>query len=120
MGKFYTAYFQNGTERIAADMSTGRAKLFYEMTLLVEPYVQLPSGVADDNGQDEHPVEAEAFLQFFERFWEIGWLGEKHGLFHIWAQYAAGMVENISLEPREWVDRCGKRLSVLRSAGSGE
>jgi len=120
MGKIYTAYYQNGTERIAADMSIGRANLFYQMTLLAEHYVQIPSGIAEENGQDEYPVEAETFLRFFERFWEIGWLGDTHGLFHNWARYAAGMVESIKGKPVEWIDRYGERLTIIRSGGSNE
>ena len=114
MGKEFIAAMADGTERFAATMSMGRASLFYEIALLLERYVGHPCGIAPDDGSDVHRIDPEVFLAFFERFWAQGWLGEEGGFIHGWAAHAAGMIENITLEPREWVDRKGVVLNVQR------
>lgn len=116
MGKLFTARMPDGSERFVAGMSMGRSRLFVSMTRLIETeFLKMFSGIEDDHGQDEHSINPGQFCRFFEAFWGEGWVGEKRsGLFHNWARHAAGMVENMTLESREWVDRNGERLDVIR------
>ncbi|HEY8560954.1 MAG TPA: hypothetical protein VIL74_11325 [Pyrinomonadaceae bacterium] len=115
MGRYYTAKFADGTERTVASFSTNRARLFYEITRIVERYVASPSGVEDDAGLDEHTLDAERFVEFFERFWQIGWLADGRDSFLAgWASFAAGIVENITLQPVTWIDRRGNAIQVRR------
>ena len=115
MGKLYLAKLADGTERTVASPSMRHAKLFYDLAMVAEKLLEMPSGVAADNGQDEHIIEAEQFMRFFDRFWQEGWLGEKRGgLLYAWAQEAAGMIENITLTSQDWVDRNGEKLEVKR------
>ncbi len=116
MGKLFTARMPDGSERFVAGMSMGRSRLFVRMTRLLETeFLKMSSGIEDDQGQDEHSVNPEQFSRFFEAFWVEGWIGEKRsGFFHNWARHAAGMVENMTLESREWIDRNGERLEVIR------
>ena len=115
MGKLYVANLSDGTQRTVASPGVGHAKLFYDLAMVAEGLLEMPSGIAADNGQDEHVVEAEQFMRFFERFWQEGWLGEKRGgLLYAWAQEAAGIIENITLTSKEWVDRNGEKLEVSR------
>jgi len=101
MGKLYTAIMPNGSERFAADFSMGRAALFYDIALLLERHIQMPCGISPDFGEDEHMITPSEFIPFFERAWNEGWILETRGGFLSgWANYAAGMVENITLEPR--------------------
>jgi len=93
----------------------GRAKLFYGIALMLESYVQLPCGIMPDPGDDEHRIVATLFVPFFERVWEAGWIAEERGGFlNSWAAHAAGMIENITLKPRKWIDRNGVALKVAR------
>jgi hypothetical protein len=115
MGKQFTAIMPDGSERFAAELSMGRAKLFYDIALLLERYVQLPCGITPDPGDDEHRIDPELFVLFFERVWSEGWLTDAHeGFISGWAAHAAGMIENIFLRPRSWVDRNGVKLSIQR------
>ena len=115
MGKLYTAVLPDGSERFAADFSMGRASLFYDIALLLERYVNMPCGIASDPGDDEHRVIASQFVPFFERVWSEGWIAESEGGFLSgWAAHAAGIIENITLQPRQWVDRKGATLPVQR------
>jgi hypothetical protein len=115
MGKDYKAKFADGTDRIVASFSMNRARLFYEITKIVEHYVALPSGVENDDGLDEHLVEAGQFVKFFERFWQIGWLADSNDSFLAgWSSFAAGIVENITLKPVTWIDRRGNAIQVRR------
>lgn len=115
MGKYYTANFADGTDRIVASFSMNRARLFYEITKIIEYYVDLSSGVENDAGMDEHLIDAEQFVKFFERFWQIGWLADINDSFLAgWASFAAGIVENITLKPVTWIDRRGKAIQIRR------
>jgi hypothetical protein len=115
MGKYYTAKLADGTDRIVASFPMNRARLFYEITKLIEHYVGLPSGVENDTGLDEHKVDAEQFVMFFERFWQTGWLADSSDSFLAgWASFAAGIVENITLQPVTWIDRRGNAIQVRR------
>jgi hypothetical protein len=115
MGKLYTAVLPDGSERFVADFSMGRASLFYDIALLLEKYVKMPCGISPDPGDDEHRVTASQFLPFFERVWSEGWLVEVDaGFLSGWAAHAAGIVENITLQPKQWVDRNGVILSIRR------
>lgn len=115
MGKHYVVNFEDGTYRILAPFSANRAQLFYEVTKLIEKYVGLPSGVEPDIGIDEHQVDGEKFVAFFERFWQLGYLADSDNSFvYGWAPWAAGIVENITLIPTSWIDRRGNTLPVRR------
>jgi hypothetical protein len=115
MGKQFIALLADGSERFAADLSTGRAALFYDIALLLEGYVGHPCGISPDAGQDEHRINPAVFLPFFERVWKEGWLAEQEsGFVAGWAGVAAGMIENITLAKRNWVDRNGTPLVVQR------
>lgn len=116
MGKFYTAYFEDDTHRILASFSMNRAKLFYDLTKLIEPYVGLECGIEDDNPpMDEHRVDGEKFVLFFEKFWQLGWLADSDNSFvYSWVPWAAGLVENITLTSTSWIDRHGNVLPVRR------
>jgi len=115
MGKQFTAIMPDGSERFAADFSMDRAQLFYDIALLLERYVHLPCGIGPDPGDDEHRIDSTLFVPFFERVWSEGWLTDAQGGFLSgWATYAAGMIENISLQSHSWVDRHGVALSVQR------
>ena len=114
MGKEFVAVMADGTRRFAATMSIGRASLFYEISLLLERYVKRSCGIAPDNGNDEHQIDPEVFIAFFEEVWAQRWLGEAEGFIHGWAAHAAGIIENITLQPRAWVDRRGVPLKVQR------
>jgi hypothetical protein len=93
----------------------GRATLFFDIALLLERYVGLPCGIAPDAGEDEHLVDASLFVPFFESVWGAGWLAEILGGFLTgWAGHAAGIVGNITLQPRSWIDRNGRTLVVER------
>jgi hypothetical protein len=114
VGKEFTARFPDGSERFAASFSMDRAKLFFDIARLLEQHVGMPCGISDDCGDDVHIINPEAFIAFFERFWDAGWLGEDGGFLYGWAQYAAGAIENVTLEPRRWIDRNGRVLEVRR------
>ncbi|CAN5768072.1 hypothetical protein BH09VER1_BH09VER1_45710 [soil metagenome] len=115
MGKQYTAIMPGGTERFAADFSMGRAALFYDIALLLERHVHLPCGIAPDPGDEEHRIDVSLFVPFFERVWSEGWLVDVQGGFLSgWAAYAAGIIENATLQSRTWTDRYGIQLSVRR------
>ena len=116
MGKLFTAVLPDGTERFAASMSNDRAKLFYELTVLLEhKFVNCSSGIQNDQGEDEYWIDPQQFIAFFEIVWEANWLTEhENGLLNGWARYAAGMIENITLKPRIWIDRNGHELKVRR------
>jgi hypothetical protein len=115
MGKLYTAILPDGSERFAASFSMGRAALFYDIALLLERYVKMPCGIALDPGDDEHRVTASQFIPFFERVWNEGWITETGaGFLSGWAAHAAGIVENITLQPKQWIDRNGAVLTIRR------
>lgn len=115
MGKEFTAILPDGTERFAAGFANRRAQLFYDIALLLERYVNLPCGISPDTGEDEHLIDPAQFIPFFERVWKEGWPTDIRGGFLTgWAAYAAGMIENITLEKRTWVDRDGATLSPQR------
>jgi hypothetical protein len=115
MGKLYTAILPDGSECFAADFGMGRATLFFDIALLLERYVNMPCGIAPDAGDGEHKVIAAQFIPFFEQVWNEGWIAEsKSGFLSGWAAHAAGIVENITLQPRQWVDRNGATLTIQR------
>ncbi|MFO0979012.1 MAG: hypothetical protein U0996_21565 [Planctomycetaceae bacterium] len=116
MGKLFTARMPDGSERFAGGLSMGRAQLFFDMTKLLEKHLECTSGIADDIGEDEHVINPGEFIKFFECFWQQhDWMGERQsGFYHAWAAIAAGMIENITLTPRRWVDRNGEVLTVNR------
>jgi hypothetical protein len=92
-----------------------RAQLFYDLSKLLEKYVGQSSGIEDDIGIDEHEVDAKKFVGFFRAFWEYGWLADSDTSFvYSWAPWAAGIVENITLDAMSWVDRYGNTLQVRR------
>lgn len=113
MGREFVAVTDKGAERFAASMSMGRASLFNDIALLLERYVERPCGIRPAS-EDEHRIDPEIFMEFFEEFWNRGWIGEERGFVHGWAAYAAGMIENITLQPKTWVDRDGVELKVRR------
>jgi hypothetical protein len=114
LGKLFTAIMPDGSERFDAEMAMGRAALFYDIARLLERYVGLPCGISADDGADEHRIDPASFIAFFERLWGEGWVLESHGFVSGWAAHAAGMIENITLGSRRWVDRNGNELSVQR------
>ena len=114
MSKLFTAILPDGSERFAAEMAMGRAAPFYDIARLLERYVGLPCGIAADGGQDEHRIDPASFIAFFERLWGDRWVLESDGFVSGWAAHAAGMIENITLCSRRWVDRNGNELSVKR------
>ncbi|MEZ5427741.1 MAG: hypothetical protein R2747_15840 [Pyrinomonadaceae bacterium] len=114
MGKEFTAKFSDGSERFAASMAMGRAALFYDIAVLLERYVGQSCGISVDNGMDEHEIDPDVFIAFFELVWKAGWIAEADGFIAGWASHAAGMIENITLEPRTWIDRDGVELKVAR------
>lgn len=113
MGREFTAVMDDGTERFAASMAMGRTALFYDIALLLERYIERPCGISPAS-EDEHRIDPEIFMEFFEEFWNRGWIGEAGGFVHGWAAYAAGMIENITLQPKTRVDRRGVELKVRR------
>ncbi|MEM7335432.1 MAG: hypothetical protein AAF490_25360 [Chloroflexota bacterium] len=116
MGKYIIAKFEDQSERIVADFSNGRADLFYEVTTLLEKFLQTPSGMAPDNGSNEYYLSATQFPEFFEVFWQSGWLSDIESSFVIgWAEHAAGILMNISLNSAKWIDRNGRTLKIKRS-----
>jgi hypothetical protein len=118
VSKLFEGVLADGTKRFAASIGMGNAEMFVAMARLLEHEVGLPSGIADDPGTDEHLIDAADFRTFFETIWQSkrwDWLVERRGgLFHVWAQYAAGMIENIDLQPKTWVDRNGETLHQHR------
>ena len=115
MGRLYTAIMPDGSERFAAHLGMGRAALFYDIASLLERYVDLPSGIAAENGEDEYLIDPTLFIAFFDRLWSDGWILEMDaGYLSGWAAHAAGMIENITLQTRRWVDRNGVELSIKR------
>jgi len=114
MGKEFTAVMQDGTERFAATMSNDRSRLFYQIAVLLESYVQLPCGISPDEGDDEHRIDPDAFIVFFEKVHATGWITAPEGFTFGWASHAAGMIENITLKPRTWICRDGSSLKVSR------
>jgi len=115
MGMTYTAKLINGTERNVASFSYDRALLFADLAHLLEKYVKLPCGISYNEGLDDMVVDAALFVAFFDEFWSWGWLGDSESSFvYGWAEWAAGIVENITLQPTTWIDRRGKPLKVQR------
>jgi hypothetical protein len=114
MGKIYTAKFPDGTKRVVADFAVGRAELFYEITRLVEEKVlHQPCGVIE-MPYDEYEVDPEIFVRFFQRFWQEALAGDGVQFLYSWAQYAAGIVENITLTPLILKNRRGEVLYPSR------
>ena len=74
----------------------------------------MPCGIAADPGDDEHRIDPAQFVPFFEAVHAAGWITEPQGFVQGWASYAAGMIENITLTPRQWRCRDGSLLTVLR------
>ena len=126
MGKRFTAILPDGTRRFAADMGYKRSAHFCEIAWLLEPHVGLSCGIHPDNGMDEYLIQSDLFLAFFERLWRTDSILESDGslptwvehececLFPHWAGLAAGMLENMTLQERDWIDRRGERLAVQR------
>ena len=113
MGKEYVTRFSDGNSRTLASFSMNRARLFYEITKIIENYVELPSGIEDDNGIDEYEINADKFVVFFEQFWRLGWIADNEDSFvDGWSSWAAGIVENIILKPVSWIDRKGNELQI--------
>src|ERR1043166_6446479 len=67
----------------------------------------MPCGIAADPGDDEHRIDPAQFVPFFEAVHAAGWITEPPGFVQGWASYAAGMIENITLTPRQWRCRDG-------------
>ena len=116
MGRLYIAKWEDSVEeRVVADFSTNRAQIFYDMAAMLEDHVGIFSGVQEHNGMDEHIVHAEQFVRFFNRLWENGWLVDhRSSMICGWTPWAAGIVENITLKPTNWIDRNGLVLPVQR------
>lgn len=115
MSKFFTAKFPDGSERFASSFANLSAQAFFDQTQLLEGYVNAPSGISPDFGENEHLIDPSLFEQFFELVWKADWLVEKqNGLFHPWARLAAGMLENITFQPRTLIDRNGEELLRIR------
>lgn len=116
MGRLYIAKFENSTERrVVASFSTNRAQLFCDIAAILEDYVGTFSGVQQHEGLDEHIVHAEQFVRFFKRLWKSGWLADsQNSIICGWTPLAAGIVENITLQPTNWIDRHGLVLPVQR------
>jgi len=116
MGMSCIAKLTDGTERDVASFSTDRALLFFDIAQLLEKYVKQPCGVScNEYLADTMVVDATLFVAFFDKFWSCGWLGDSDSSFvYSWAEWAAGIVENITLQPTNWIDRKGKILKVQR------
>ena len=114
MSKEFTAIMSDGTERFAASLANDRARLFFEIAKLLEHFVGMPSGIAADIGEDEHRIHPARFIPFFGAVHAAGWITEPKGLVRGWASYAAGMIENITLTPKQWHCRDGSGLPVSR------
>ena len=80
----------------------------------MEKFVGIPSGISDDIGEDEHYILPDQFVEFFNEFWEEKWLADVTSFAVGWSRTSAGIVENITLTPKIWIDRNGHRLQVSR------
>ena len=120
MSQKFTAILEGGVERFAATMSTRRATLFYDLAVLLERYVELPCGIFPDTGKDEYQINSKQFIAFFECLWEKGWIGDSQGFIRGWTVHAAGMIENIEMRQRNWVDRNGISMKVQRYVRTDE
>lgn len=102
------------------DMSNTWSILFYKIASLLEEKILLFCGISDFSQQDEFGVEGVVFVRFFELFMKQDWEGE--GVDHLWnwAEHAAGMIGNITLEPRFWKNRHHRSLSPIRCSLSDE
>ncbi|MEN9360997.1 MAG: hypothetical protein RL095_2532 [Verrucomicrobiota bacterium] len=117
MGKLFTARMPDGSERFAADMGNETAKLFYDMTKLLEDHLEKESGLSGDDGMDQYWIDAEKFEAFFGVVFADRWQG---GLGLGWASRAAGILVNITLTPQEWIHREGMEVTVIRSLRDDE
>lgn len=90
------------------------AILFFEIARLLEEKLEQPCGLIDYSQEDEYGVDPTQFISFLERFMEFVWDGEGVEYLYNWAEHAAGMVENITLEPRFWKNRHGPALFTIR------
>ncbi len=101
-------------QRIVMNMGADRAMLFYDIVQMTGKKLVLDCGIEDFSNRDEFYVEGTTFTSFFEAFMQQHWEGD--GIEHLWnwAEYAAGMIWNISLESRFWKQRGGVALSPIR------
>lgn len=105
---------QKQSGRWVMGLGVGRAPLFYEIAKLIEAKIGLPCGIIDQSQMSEYLVEGEVFIRFFEEFMKWEWQGDNVEYLWGWAEIAAGMIMNITLEPRFWKSRRGPALLPSR------
>jgi hypothetical protein len=101
-------------DRSVMGLGVGRAPLFYEIAKLIEAKIGQSCGITDQSQMDEYLVDGAVFTHFFEEFMKWDWQGEGVEYLWGWAELAAGMITNITLEPRFWKSRRGPALLPLR------
>ena len=89
MSKLFTGII-NEQEFFGASMSNGKAKSFISDLKKLELSLNIPSGVSNQNS-DEYYIDIEKFTSFFEKMWKTINIDSS---LYIWAQYAAGIIEN--------------------------
>lgn len=94
--------------------SPSRAILFYEIAKLIEEKLETSCGLIDCRENDDFLVKGDKFIRFFELFMQQDWIGEGVEYLWSWAEYAAGMITNITLEPRFWKNKHGIVLLPVR------
>lgn len=114
MGKEFTATMPDGSKRFAATMANQRATLFFQIAKLLESFVGRPCGILDDAGDNEHRIDPDEFIAFFEAVHAAGWITDTGGFVYGWASHAAGMIENMTLTKRRWICRDGSELKISR------
>lgn len=97
-----------------------RAELFFDIAKLLEERLQQPCGLTNYSSIDEYGVNPTEFINFLECFMSYVWDGEGVDHLYNWAEYAAGMIINITLEPRFWKNRHGQTLFPVRYMLDGE
>ena len=100
--------------RTVMSFSHSRAHLFFDIAKLLEEKLKRPCGLTDYSSLDEYGVNPSEFIKFFEHFMSYVW--ESEGIEHLynWAEHAAGIIKNITLEPRFWKHRHGPALFPMR------
>ena len=106
--------------RTVMSCTHSRAHLFFKIAKLLEAKLEQPCGLTDYSDMDEYGVNPSEFIKFFEHFMSYVWEGEGVEHLYNWAEYAAGMIKNITLEPRFWKHRHGPALFPVRYILSGD
>jgi hypothetical protein len=116
MSKSFVANLADGKQRHVADMGNVRAADFHQVTRMVEHATGLKNGLGDDNGSDEYEIDGEMWVAFFTEFWRRGC----NGYLVDWAGCAAGIVENITMQPYSWQDSLGHKMTTSRNSVRGD